>query len=285
MAIVYKYCTPDRTDILEDGLIRFTQMTALNDPFDSLPSIASLLEESFRRLSAKAKAEIGVTDDQIALNAQYSINDYIRRLSEEFVFLSLSSEPSDVTMWAHYADSHRGFLIGFDDNHEFFGPTERFKTGLRSMNYEKERFQMTAEMLRDQSIRTEAHDKVFFNKSPEWRYEQERRVISYPGKADRVKGQYSSNPIYLFRFPPDLVKEIRIGFRMSADKKKEVLALQQNKYPDAAVYQMHIDKYAYALKAIPYAQAVEDEATAKMINQKFVEALQKSTSDGRTEIV
>ena len=218
---------------------------------------------------------------KIALNSQYSINEYILLLSKSFVFLSLSREPSDVTMWAHYADSHRGFLIGFDEEHEFFRPNDRFKAGLRPMDYDDSRLQLTAEMLRDQSARIDSHDKVFFNKSRAWAYEKEMRVISYPDKADCVKRQYTAHPIYLFRFPPDLVKEIHLGFRMSAETKEEILALQQNRYSQARVFQMHIDKYAYALNAIPYAQAVADEASAKKINETFVDALQRLTSDPR----
>ncbi len=280
MAIIYKYCTPDRTDVLEDSLIRFTQMTALNDPFDTLSSIASLVEEVFRRLPAKTKADFDLNDDQIALNAQYSINDYIQRLSKEFVFLSLSREPSDLTMWAHYADSHRGFVIGFDKSHRFFKRSEKFRNGLRSMRYHNKRFQMSAAIFRDESVRLAAHDQIFFNKSRAWKYEKEMRVISYPGMKDCVKGEYSADPIYLFRFPPELVKEIRLGFRMSTAKREQVLALQQKKYPDAIVYQMHVDKYAYALNPIPYARAVDDEAVAQQINARFAKALREQASAG-----
>jgi len=34
--------------------------------------------------------------------------------------LSLSARPDSAVMWSHYADSHRGFVIGLDTNHDFF---------------------------------------------------------------------------------------------------------------------------------------------------------------------
>ena len=37
--LVYKYVAPERLDILEKGLIRFTQPAALNDPFESTPNL------------------------------------------------------------------------------------------------------------------------------------------------------------------------------------------------------------------------------------------------------
>ena len=35
----YKYLSSKRTDVLQDLKIRFTQVSALNDPFESLPGI------------------------------------------------------------------------------------------------------------------------------------------------------------------------------------------------------------------------------------------------------
>src|SRR2546423_14635396 len=37
--IVYKYISSNRIQILESGLIRFTQPAALNDPFETLPNL------------------------------------------------------------------------------------------------------------------------------------------------------------------------------------------------------------------------------------------------------
>jgi hypothetical protein len=37
--IVYKYLPPNRTSVLEEGLIRFTQSGALNDPFETTPNM------------------------------------------------------------------------------------------------------------------------------------------------------------------------------------------------------------------------------------------------------
>lgn len=35
--IFYKYVIPERIDVLLNGMIRFTQPTALNDPFELRP--------------------------------------------------------------------------------------------------------------------------------------------------------------------------------------------------------------------------------------------------------
>jgi hypothetical protein len=40
--MVYKYLHPDRIDVLENGLIRFTQPDLLNDIFEALPDYSGL---------------------------------------------------------------------------------------------------------------------------------------------------------------------------------------------------------------------------------------------------
>src|SRR5260370_40744900 len=45
--IAYKYLHPDRLDVLKNGLIRFTEAPALNDPFESTPCLIGL-ERYFR---------------------------------------------------------------------------------------------------------------------------------------------------------------------------------------------------------------------------------------------
>lgn len=42
---LYKFVAPDRIDILETGFIRFTQPSALNDPFELQPVFENLLTE------------------------------------------------------------------------------------------------------------------------------------------------------------------------------------------------------------------------------------------------
>lgn len=42
--LLYKYVTPDRIDILEKGLIRFTQPLCFNDPFEVFPAVEAFLK-------------------------------------------------------------------------------------------------------------------------------------------------------------------------------------------------------------------------------------------------
>ena len=71
-------------------------------------------------------------------------------------------------MWAHYADHHRGTVIEFDENHEFFnrrvGPEDDFRH-FRKVSYTETRPTI---FLSDSTA-----VEFFYFKSKEWEYEQE----------------------------------------------------------------------------------------------------------------
>ena len=52
---VYKYVGLDRVDVLTNGLIRFTQVAALNDPFESRPNLNDLKQQFRNRAERYAK--------------------------------------------------------------------------------------------------------------------------------------------------------------------------------------------------------------------------------------
>lgn len=56
--IVYKYLTPDRVDVLESRCIRFTQASALNDPFELRPYFDTILgTDELEGMVAKAEPD------------------------------------------------------------------------------------------------------------------------------------------------------------------------------------------------------------------------------------
>lgn len=56
---LYKYLHPDRTDVLLNGRIRFTQASALNDPFELSPYFEELVREEYvRQELLKAKLDL-----------------------------------------------------------------------------------------------------------------------------------------------------------------------------------------------------------------------------------
>jgi hypothetical protein len=191
----YKYVPPKRVDILENLKIRFTQVSALNDPFESFPAVRLPDDPSKRFISIE------------------EFQTRIRRSVETTTgIISLSETPENVLMWSHYADSHRGFVIEFNSNHEYF------KLGTQKVKYSKNRPLMIAEQ-------GDHYTDLFSTKSPDWAYEKEIRksqllhnnieplpngnkfIRAIPGaKEDPTK-------IHLFDIPKEVITSVILGWK------------------------------------------------------------------------
>lgn len=72
---LYKYVTPERTDILTNKFVRFTQPLAFNDPFETFPCFAGLPEDSAKELYDKHRPD----RDQIERFVEESLVDEFRK--------------------------------------------------------------------------------------------------------------------------------------------------------------------------------------------------------------
>jgi len=258
--IVYKYLHPDRIDVLENSAIRFTQPAALNDPFEIMPRFNLYKEYMKEELTRRFLQSFGfnlppqiesmlpsIIDEQLAeLKKQYG---------EYFGILSLTKKNNNALMWAHYADSHRGFVIGFDSNSPFFQPGNgKARDGLKEVKYAADRGVVPRTGLASLSDDElgEANDLFFFTKSDSWSYEEEVRILAMPQKASRTIKVAGDCDICLFEFPPECVKEVILGYQMPADKKQAIVDLVQRKYPHAALFQAMLNEDSYDLDIVPY---------------------------------
>jgi hypothetical protein len=99
--VLYKYCSPDRADIIEGKRIRFTQPRKLNDPFEMIVQTKDL--------------------DPGILQATF----------EEAAVLCMSEDWDTILMWSHYADSNKGFVLGLDTSSPFFTDRAPMEVGSR----------------------------------------------------------------------------------------------------------------------------------------------------------
>jgi hypothetical protein len=147
---IFKYVNSERIDILEKLLIRFTQPSCFNDPFEMrLPVEGYIPEkldeaqeivnrrmyqrfvlsggggklsyEEFERIQNKHnQANIERLKFDPTYRKQTAIARDFRNWDAKVGIFSLSAAEKNLLMWAHYADSHRGLLIEFDPKHPFF---------------------------------------------------------------------------------------------------------------------------------------------------------------------
>ena len=153
---LYKYCDEDGVKILETLKIKVTPPDELNDPFEALPAFKNDLtgevlirlfdneewvREQLRRMEDSPtppprdaielirkvgdKNQPQAWREMVALlyaqSMTQGVGPHVRETqsvwSQHLGFLCLSRTPNDIPMWAHYADKHRGLVIGFDRNY------------------------------------------------------------------------------------------------------------------------------------------------------------------------
>ena len=258
--ILYKYLHPDRIDVLQNCWIRYTQPEVFNDPFEVKSYIAkiseklvveNMLKEVIPEVLREFAQTRGLENSAAVLKKMDKIIPTIKeKLAANFDcmigILCLTERADNLLMWAHYAASHEGYVIGFDTSHPYFQEQAALKdefSYLRKVDYRENR--ILAPMLEL------AGTDVLLVKSTQWEYEQEWRVIRRLQDADEVKAT-EPFPIHLFRFPTDAVREVILGCRMPAGKRKEVMSLlSSDTYKHIRILQAETSETQFKLSFYP----------------------------------
>jgi hypothetical protein len=121
-------------------------------------------------------------------------------------------------MWGHYADSSRGYVIGFDEQHPWFNKkrteSDEF-CHLRKVTY-----------IRDNSPRYFSEltgQDVGYSKLDGWSYEREWRIL-FPlqwGINTNLLDRFGQ-PVIVFPFPQDCLTEIIVGSRASGEFSEQI---------------------------------------------------------------
>ena len=139
-----------------------------------------------------------------------------KELGSRVGILSLAERPDSPTMWAHYADSHRGYVIEFDEAHSFFNRK-------RSDNDEFFHVRRVAYDVppAGRALADLDGTDFFLRKSSEWREEREWRML-VPLKTAVMKIGQAEEAIHLFAVPPACVSSVILGARARTDFAAEV---------------------------------------------------------------
>jgi hypothetical protein len=239
--IVYKYCDQRGVDILKMLRIKVTQPEEFNDPFEFTPRIVGELSEAqaeemfadeefvraqFEILEARGGTLPGGYDafreifaqpfcrSELAKQFPSQHRETMRALarrnlaqvSEQFGVLCLSTVSDSIAMWSHYADKHRGIVVGFDLDHP------HLNRNWFTVNYAKDRVGVDiAWTLR----RADASDgvplKTLATKSEVWSYEKELRSIFKLSDLDSISS--NGRKEYFWKIPKKVICEIKLGYR------------------------------------------------------------------------
>lgn len=244
---VYKYMDSSRVSFLSDGLIRFSQPGALNDPYECLPAFpddllqrgTQMLRESLmsqheiksgdsrneRRIKKeKIKSVSRAVDKLIKENPAFLRDQYVKLVNNHmnggFGILSLSRRWNSALMWSHYTSAYTGFCVGFNTGHAFFEgvpDSKGEKLPLRAVLYSETRTQVQED--RDEEVAI----KSVLTKSLDWAYEEEERLIAFLSAAQEIK-KCPPYDVYLYKVPFEAFSELVVGHRASNEIKKEVVS-------------------------------------------------------------
>jgi hypothetical protein len=264
---LYKYVGPGRIDILQKQQIRFSQPYALNDPFESQPFYSDYEDISpFKQLADLARivkvveetGEIPVKEvaDYELIRKRPQKNILSWYVNTNFVSLSLTAKHDDLVMWSHYGANHSGMVLELDSDHPFFTDKSRF---LYRVPYSKERPAITLREFEElivsmarqlKSPEPVEQDKMrrliqLFQKSDDWLYEKEWRLLAVPeyainykkgdhhytikiGGDTPVAEHFDSSYIALYRLPPECITAIYCGARIVNNVLRKLYFLMEN---------------------------------------------------------
>ncbi|MDM1041313.1 DUF2971 domain-containing protein [Empedobacter falsenii] len=254
--IIYKYRNWQNIyhrKILTDGEIYLAAPNSFNDPFDFG------ITKNFLTLDTKEKIEKYVDDGlkkhkdfllskgynlakerEFQLNRLKNIEEYQKEweniefnaINKYQGVLSLSGRWNSILMWSHYAENHKGFNIGY--NEEKMRTSGIFGKGgpvIYSTDYP------FIDPFEEHSMISSFQKSHY--KSKEWEYEEEYRLtkLFYPNEPtedERVK-----------KIPFGFIEEINLGLKISSEDKDDILKIANEH--DIKVYQIQKTPFKFEL--------------------------------------
>jgi len=186
MGILFKYMSSP-WNLFEDGFIRASQISVLNDPFEAIYCQKSL-------------------DDLVSYFdiSESNFSNYITQNINNVGVISFTESKDNLLMWAHYANEHKGLVVGFNTYGKIllnlikpvsstsFEKHTPFNGEAKPVMYRKQpRYRVDKFDFDYSNISVEGEDRVlyeiFLQKSNEWVYEQEHRIVLRLEQADKVR--------------------------------------------------------------------------------------------------
>jgi hypothetical protein len=218
---LFKYFStdPDKLERFTNRQIYFTPPKYFNDPWDFLAR-SDPHEEKHIAAEIPSITGVGLREFTEFVNSSDSLEDEAGEqqdgLSKLVGVVCLTDDPINRVMWAHYAESHRGFVAEFRCT-EYpwndqkapplsacgtpFGPAMKvdYALNLPTINADKTNLK-----------------EVFWTKHQTWRYEEEWRMIDSLAKGS---AHPSRDGFFLLEFAPNDLLRLIFGLRVCPNVK------------------------------------------------------------------
>lgn len=238
--IAYKYRGGSNPDIFNRDLDSISgdyfyaaSLAKLNDPFE-----ATYIYEPIEKFIKVAELLHGKTEDTESLRAQ--LQETLGRVNRAGIF-SLAKNFDDTKLWAHYADRHTGFCVGYDIEQLEKHNGDAFREGY-IIKVKYSRTPPTIDFKNFSGGINGFLQRVLGIKHPDWAHEAETRIIT-----DNEGGMAHD-----FR----AIKTIHFGLNMPQEQIDTVMQRMQGR--QIAYYKMQKNPATYSLTALPIADIFSD---------------------------
>jgi hypothetical protein len=278
--LLYKYAGDSGIKILEELKLKVTPPNELNDPFEITPrsrhtmtrknlsekatndpehfrpiyeamvaasvftgSFSDLLE-AYKTMPRKTYCQVRrLFEEQLVRDDLASINERSRLM----VVLCFSAVNNSIPMWSHYANHHRGVVIGMETDDPCFG----IGTGLHKVIYKRQRVSCNPMAQAEPRILQAEIGRIILTKSRDWEYEQEYRIcfakhaVIEPRESDPERK-------YFIHIWPEVIKFVILGCRISDTYTENIRAqLAQKKFSHVRLLKAQRHKHRFAIEVVP----------------------------------
>ncbi len=251
---VYKYRSDWSNEyhkrILTNGEIYFASPEEFNDPFDCgidiafelLKTDATLRFNYFTDFVNRTMPHLAIIEkegevEKLIQEGRYYDDvwmNYVTKKNKKDLFdvfgvFCTTPLADNVLMWSHYANSHKGFCIGFDSNRLM--PILKGRGGLV---YYADDYPIISPL-------TNVHEQMFLQtntKAKFWNYEIEYRFAKFNNSRNVVK------------VPPDCIKEVILGCAISKQHRNEIIEFTTQNLPHVKIYDATLRKRDFNLDLI-----------------------------------
>lgn len=257
--MIYKY-TGHGIQTLGSRRVKVDHPTQYNDPFEFLPRIAPSVTDA----QIDQKLSDPLTQQNFygiwSLSNPGSFHDFLQWLQQNtgaarqayrsafsperfreiagryYAVCCFSARRDSVLMWSHYAHSHAGMAIGFDER--LLAPPSCFFPV--SYDHQRQEYHPVMNMGTTNPV-----IPVLTRKAVDWSYEDEIRMLVAWSVCLR-EGEH-----WFFPFDADDVKEVFLGCAFPAESIATVCSIVANLYPHAHVRRMRPHSSTYDLVEEP----------------------------------
>jgi hypothetical protein len=233
----FKYVWPGGIGLLSDWRIKAGLLKDFNDPFECMPAEVNASRRDVKRHTKSKLMKREVYRANVAHNrAAPRFKEFKRQLTPDRMrdivdatirsiessgaeygghlkdtllrhwgVCCLSKVPDSILMWSHYADSQKGFVVGFKGDHPFWqrGP------GLHQVRYSRNRSKhVISHPTESEEDRVKRMLELICTKSLVWEYEHEWRAL-FP-----IKPKSEDNQPHLIDLPEGIVHAVYGGPRI-----------------------------------------------------------------------